>query len=524
MSINITFNSGSGSIEPGSLIDLSYSESATPLEPSSLEGGVSQINFSAMAIDQNKFGNTHPNSKLLINNDVTITDSLNGMISAKVSKVSVNAGVASITADSALAKMNTKVSAPPVHGSLKDAAIAYCNLAYIEPVFLGILETDMQVTQVNLPAWTGNLWDKLKEFCASTLVEGKPIEVVATFDGITFRYANLNTINIDERKSDYSISIDSFDSAKTISVPRAYTEYGTNKVVYELSNYEDGVDPRNTFKASIMDSMQVEAGQTIKKRFNINATLDMVNQPVCVSTITRTPPAPYEGTTGEYVIVGSDNLPIKPSQWIGLGGSLTVDLTENPGEIEITVTAPPLSELEKESGGTGLAPYSIGVESSGEGEYPAFWITGTGVFYHQKRFEIPTGTDPETTNESAASVEATMLVDSDSYWSKAALAAQKACGPMIEAAISMPADLPYGTGIGSIFYRDSNKFRVNSVAYGVADASLSATPCAEIIDFNEIWTGKTFANFTSIALDPDDHPSNALLFNEFTVIPLMEAQ
>ena len=524
MSINITFNSGSGSIVPGSLIDFAYSESATPLEPSSLDGGVSQITFSAEAVSANKLGNSHPNSKLLINNDVTITDALNGMLSAKVSKVSVNAGVVSVTADSALAKMNTKVSAPPVSGDLKDAVTAYCDLAYITPVFEGTLEADMAATPVQLPAWTGNLWDKLKEFCACTLVNDKPIEVVSTFEGVTFRYAKENETRFEERNADFSISIDSFDAAKSVSMPRSYTEYGENKVIYELSNYEDGADPTETFKASIMDSLQVEAGQTIKKRFNINATLNSVNQPECVETITRTPPAPYAGTTGQYVVVGSDNLPIKPSQWIGLGGSLVVDLTDNPGEIEITVTAPPLSELEKVSGGNGLAPYSIGIESSGDGDYPALWITGTGVFYHQKKFNIPTGSDADNPTESAATVETPMLVDSDAFWTKAALAAQKACGPLVEVSISMPADLPYGTGIGAVFETESNKFRVNSVSYNVADATMSATPCAEISDFNSIWTGKTFADFTSIAISGETMPDQALLFNEFTVIPLMEAQ
>lgn len=524
MSIEIIFNSGSGSIEPGSLSEFSYSESVSPLEPSDSSGATSQVTFTAGEVTANKVGNTHPNSKLLINNDVTISDSLNGMISAKVSKLSVAGGRVSVTADTHLAKLNVTVTAPAVHGTLIDALNAYCQLAYTSPIFDAEFETQAGLVDVNLPGWTGILWDKVKQLCASTVLDGKPIEVVATSDGIIFRYAMQAQLNIDERRSDYSISIDSFEAAKRISVPRTYTEYGTDKVIYEMSNYADGADLGTTFKASINDSLQVEAGATIKKRFNINATLETVNQPTCVTTIDRTPPQPYAGTTGQYVVVGNDNLPLVPAQWIAFGGDLRVELTDVPGEIEIIVTAPPLSEIEKAAGGMGLAPYSIGIESSGDGDYPALWITGTGVFYHDSVYELPTGSDPDNSNNDAASVSAGLLTTNDEYWTKAALAAQKACGPAVTASITAPADLPYGSAVGANFYRESNRFRITDANYSVSDVSMTAVACAGIDDFNAIWTGKTFNDFKSVVLDPALYPDQALQFNEFTIIPLMEAQ
>lgn len=524
MSIDISFNNGSGKIEPGSILEFSYSESATPLEPSDTSGGASQVTFSALELPELKRNGRFVNSRLLINNDVIIEDSLNGTIPATVTKVTSQAGVVSVTADSYLSKMNNTVSAPPVHGTMLDAVNTYCGLAFIEPSFVGTLENDMDQVNVNIPAWTGNLWEKLKAFCASKTVNNKPIEVIYTGDGVTFKYALSSEIKIDDKSSDYSISIDSFDAARNIEIVRTFTEYGQNKVIYEMSNYEPGIDPADKFKASITDSMQVESGQTITKRFKINATLESVKQPVCVETITRVPPAPYAGLTGEYVVVGNDNLPIKPEQWTALGGSLIVKLTETPGEIELVITAPPIDELERVSGGSAFAPYSIGIESSGDGDYPALWIVGTGVFYNQETRTVSTGSGSENPNQSAASVSNEFITTERDFWTKAALAAQKACGPAIDVSVTAPADFNYGEGIGSYFYKDNNKFRVNTANYGISEVTMTATPFAEISDFNQVWAGKTFANFTSTMISGLTNPSSALQFNEFTIIPLMEAQ
>lgn len=523
MPIEIIFNSGSGSVEPDSLSSFSYSESASPLEPSDTSGGASQVNFAAAEVTGTKVNNKHVNSKLLINNDLTINDDVNGMLSANVSKVSIAGGMVNITADTALAKLNVTVSAPPVSGSLKDAFDTYCYLAYTMPSYEAGLEDDIAAVQVNFPAWTGILWDRLKELCASSLVGNDALEIVSTFDGVTIRRALQHQIELDDRLSDYSVNIDSFEAAKNISIPFTPTEYKYNSVVYEMSNYDQGADPKTKFLASIADSMQVEAGATVVKRFTINATLESINDPVCVATIDRTPPAPYAGTTGQYVVVGSDGLPLMPAQWVALGGSLTASLTETPGEIELTITAPPLDEIEKASGGTGLAPYSIGVESSGDAEYPALWLTGTGVFYHVEPRTIGTGSNPNNPKDDAASVDAKFLISENAYWTKAALAAQRACGPSITLGVTTPAYVPYGEGIGSYFYKDGNKFRITDANYSVSEVSMTAIPCASFGDFSSVWTGGTFANFTTYALDGETYPDQALQFNEFTITPLVEA-
>jgi hypothetical protein len=472
---------------------------------------------------KNSTTNRFMDSRLLINNEVTVTDQLNGSLSATVNKVSIAGGNVSITADTAMGRLNKVVSAPPVHGHLIDAINQYCDLANVSAVVDGYILSDVESLVVNIPAWTGNLWDQMKLLCSSITVNGYSIEVIANFEGMYFRKAiDGSTSKLDNRMSDYTLSIDSFDAAQTISVPITHSWYGVDQPVYEASSYDPTTPVKERFLASITDSMQVEAGATVTKRFQVNATLTSVQQPVCVSTITRTPPAPYAGSTGEYVIVGSDNLPIKPAQWIGLGGSLSVTLTENPGELELTVTAPPLSELERESGGNGLAPYSIGVESSGDADYPALWIVGTGVFYYTEQRTIPTGSGSFDSKDSSTGVTSPFIMSEDSFWSKAALSAQKACGPLIEMNITAPGDIPFGQAIGSVIERDFNRYRIVSANYGPAEVSMTATPCATFGNFNAVNTGD-FALFTSLAGEPDaPNVPQALQFNEFTVVPLMK--
>jgi hypothetical protein len=81
----------------------------------------------------------------------------------------------------------------------------------------------------------------------------------------------------------------------------------------------------------------------------------------------------------------------------------------------------------------------------------------------------------------------------------------------------------FGSTNGSTQFTKSNRFRIVSASYGPGNASITATPCADFTDFNAIWTGLDFADFTAVALNPATYPSDALKFNEFSIIPLMGA-
>jgi hypothetical protein len=296
----------------------------------------------------------------------------------------------------------------------------------------------------------------------------------------------------------------------------------------KFSNFDEGKEESEKFKSSINDSMQVEAGATLRKRFTVNATFESVNQPVCVEQITRTPPEPYSGTTGEFVVVGIDDLPIQPSQWNDNGGSLTVELVDEngealpPGEIELVIKAPKLTNLPQAADPSEVtfAPYKIGVESSGEEEYPALWLTGTGVFYEKKEKLFLTGSSDEYTSKAEGpTVDNIFITNSFNASSRGVAAAQANCGPKIGLTQELAEGFVFSDDIGSMQIIGLNQYRTSSASFGQSSVSLQSTTSLSLAEWNEIWADKTFEDFEDTVLDPELFPEDALRFNEFSVIP-----
>lgn len=518
MSFELTSISGSGEVKPDSIFNYTYSEEVTSLSPSESAGGTSQVNISAVANDK---------SPLLINNTVKLTDSMRGSVVGKVSTVSINNDLVSITADTIMSRLNVERTAGPVGGtelapaSLKDAIDYYCSLVSVPVFYDGTLGDALADIPVNFIGWNGNVWEYLKMLCSAqsaSLVDDVAFEMYILEDELHFRYAVIDSVDLSEVHSEYSLSFDSSNSAEKVGIYHYKTSYGQNKVFYELTNYDPNVAEEDKFQSSINDIMQVDAGETITRRFMVDASLTSVNQPECVATITRIPPAPYaDGGVGQYVIVGSDDLPIQPSQWTSLGGKLTVSLTENPGEIELTITAPNAPELKQaeDPSKLGYAPYKIGAESSGEKDYPALWLTGTGVFYEKNLKTMLTGAPSTFTSDlEAPTIDNPFIADLHSLSNRGVVAAQTYCGPVIRATRSTPLG-GFGEPIGKTEKIGDLRFRYESAAYSPSGVQLTGRAYASFNEFDEQWVDVTFADF--------DTAKTGLKFNEFSTQPLKGA-
>jgi hypothetical protein len=533
MSIKLENVSGNGSIVPNSIFSYSYSEEVSSLEPSNIAGATSQVSVSAIAVESEKT-DSHADSKLLINNEMIFTDDLRGSIEFQVKNVSVNAGAVSITGDTIQARLNVERTADPHGGSgatLLTAIIEYCGLVGITPTISSAFETQLDAVPVNFMGWKGNVWEKLKELCAgfsASTTNNVGIEMVISGNDLVFRKARQVTKVIDSKLSEKSISIESFESAKSVKVMNYNTSYGIDKVYYELSNFDESKKPEDRFQSSISDSMQVEAGETLRKRFVVNATFDSIEQPVCVDQITRTPPDPYAGAQGEYVIVGIDDLPIDPTQWNENGGLLRVELVDEngealpPGEIELVITAPKFTNLPQaaDPNEASFAPYKIGVESSGEAEYPALWLVGTGVFYEKKEKTFLTGSSDEYTSKTEGpTIDNIFIINDFNASSRGVAAAQANCGPKITLNQTLPNDFVFTDDVGSMQTIGLNTYRVNSANFSESSINLVSSASVTIEEWNAIWSGKTFQTFTNTVLDVDLFPDQTLRFNEFTIIP-----
>ena len=570
MGFTLVNNEGSGAVLDDAVANYSYSEDVTSLEPSSISGGTGQVTITAISIDQDTIGSTHPNSNLLINNELTLTDSKRGSVNFRVKKISNSNGVISATGDTLNSRLNVVKTAQPHGGTgytLLSAIQYYCSLVDIYPeigevatygdlpidvtdgfgytvtatgkYYVGVagvwveksyrllfeagLEATLEAIPVNFIGWNGNVWEHLKMLCAGVSIsttDNVGLETYIDGNALVFRVAKTSTIDLSEHVSTETISVDSFQSAGSVEVFNYNTSYGVNRIVQEQNrSNENLLVNRNV---SITDAMQVDAGKTLTKRFKINATLEEVQQPTCVSQII---PLPYSGSTGQYVIVGNDNLPIEPAQWVGEGGSLSVSLTDVPDEIEITIVAPPLASLPiaDDPATVTYSPYKIGVESSGDTDYPAMYIVGTGVFFDKTSKVFVSGaSDSYTSKDSATNIDNPFITNAFNQAVRGVAAAQAVCGPNVTLNQSVYADLAFGQTPGMMQLLKSNKFRITSVSYDPGSSTINAVPCASFTDFNAKWGTLDFADFTAAAFDPAVNPSNALKFNEFTIIPLME--
>jgi hypothetical protein len=537
MTIKLINNNGSGSVADTSPISYSYSEEVTSLEPSNLTGGTSQVNVSALSVQSGKVGDSYPDSKLLINNSMSLLHSESGEIKFDVKKSSVNKNVVSIIGDTLESRLNVEKTAEPHGGSGKTLLTAikyYCGLGGISIANSNLIFEDgvddlMDDVPVNFIGWRGNLWEHLKMLATAVSISNSGntgFEFYINNDTLNFREAKTTVAQFDRKKLiSQSLDIDSFDAAQDIEIYNYNTSYSTNRIVQDinLNRYSSTSDAQG---ATTNDSFQVNASESITRRFTINASLETVNQPVAVDGISPFP-YPETGELGQYAISGADGVFIKASQWVGEGGSLKVSLTENPLEIEVTVTAPPKNGLENIIGGGELSfePYRIGVETSGSTDYPAIYITGTGVFYNKIQSTIKTGaSDSYAPRQTAPTIDNPFIINTKSLYSRGVAAAQAVCGPRITLTEDTSEVQAFGETPGSLRFVENNKYRIDSVSYRADGTNVTASPATDFDDFNSIWTGLTIEDFNETVIKPADFPQQAMKFNEFTIIPLTKPE
>ncbi len=532
MSVKIVNISGNGAFLEDSIIDFSYQEDAQALNPANSDGGTSQVTFSVVANGTNIDGTTRPNSKLLLNNKMSLVDDVYGSVEFQVKNVSISDGqVANITGDTIQSRFNVVKTAKPFpHAgsdyTLKAAIVYYCSLCGVTPVFDGTFGAELDLVEPKFMGWKDNVWTKLKQLCSgvsASRTDSATIEMYISGDELHFRKALTTPVNVTEKEKSRNLNIESAESAKSIDVVNYNTYYAEDAIVYEDGS-QGGGDFFSSYKATMSDAMQVEAGGVLKKRFVINGTLESVNQPECVSTIT---PLPYDGIVGKYVVVGNDNLPLQPAQWLGEGGSLTVALTDVPNEIEVTITAPNVPQIPQaaDPNKAGLAPYKIGIETSGDQDYPAIYITGTGVFHNRQTVKFLTGSSDIITavDESPTSVDNPFIWSEHDASVRGTVAAQEACGPLITLTQDIDSSLGFGQLVGGVQDLESMQFRVSNVSYSQDTISITSKAYTPFSVFNDGWAGKTIADFNATVLDPVSYPNDAMSFNELSVMPLIES-
>ncbi len=529
MGFKVTNDGTSGSIIDGTIFSYNYDEQATSITPTSLDGGSGSVSFSAIGTSTNKSGSTYINSLLLINNNMTLTDDDRGSVSFKVKSSNLNnSDVVSVSGETSQRNLNVIRRAAPYTGTVAGALLYYTGLCPKDSTAPIYFDDSLSTLLAAIPAdylgWEDNVWNKLKELCAVTFVTvsgvKRNIELYYTNSELHVRLANKTAVTLDSVVSE-SFSVNADRTAQSFEISLYKTDYAANKVFYEIANIDGSLPKKERFKSTIQSSMAVQAGETVRQRFKINATLSGVLQPVLVEAITdKLPNEPYTGTTGQYVIMADDGLPVVPQQWLDAGGSLTVSLNDENGEplevgeIEITLVGPPedfTGRIDPETGEeVKTTSYAVGIEDI----YPAIWIVGTGTFYELEKHKIVSGAaNTFNADESITAIENIFINDVNTLYNAGVRAAQAACGPTVDLSVTAADLTDFGALVGGVLTEGSNKYRITSVTHSQDSINVTASAgAATFAQFDAIWSGKDFSDFTP-----------ALKFNEFTVIPLLEA-
>lgn len=237
---------------------------------------------------------------------------------------------------------------------------------YISP-FLNTPPTAADLAKMPdfIPGFTGNVWDKMREFCAildlDIFYQNGVLSIRAREtrrrreDGKFIPAQRLVKGNLTEQAQDR-------DTARKIEIN-----------YYERQPGSDNFDVM--FKADSVYTL--EKGETLVEKVQTDNTFIFLNQPIPVSGV----PVPYTSAFGSYVITGADGYIVDPVWWRDNGGSITVKTTENSGEIEITMQAPTVDTVR--------APYRV---SEGVSDRPALYIVGYGLALKKpKTIQIYTG-------------------------------------------------------------------------------------------------------------------------------------
>lgn len=220
-----------------------------------------------------------------------------------------------------------------------------------------------------LPGFTGNVWEKIKEYCS-------------IFD-LDFSINSQSQIIVQHRE------ISSFNGVDWVYTPREpsrpikanladklgnRTKARSVEVVHNKLTSTGLSTTAELWRADSVYSLN--KGETQVQKVQTDSTFIGLLQPIPVSGV----PVPYTWSYGSYVVTGNDGYIVDPQWWKDNGGSIKVAPTKVSGEIEITLQAPNVDTVR--------APYRI---SEGVADRPALYITGVGIKVKKETLTILTG-------------------------------------------------------------------------------------------------------------------------------------
>jgi hypothetical protein len=308
--------------------------------------------------------------------------------------------------------------------------------------------------------FSGNVWEHMKQYCAIYHLD------------VNYRNGKLT---IEPRQRDIKVGA----SLSELSTTIANRETARNVEVVHQQHNATGPNPQVLWSADTV--YQVAVGEVQEFVVQTKHSIMAVSQPVCVSGIN---PYPYTGGSGQYVVTGSDGYIVSPAFWADQGGSITCDITENEGEIKVSIKGP-----DKDSD---RAPYRI---SEGDAGRPALYITGLGVKADPKTLKVPTG-NPKAAKDVGVTIDCPFVGTTKVAYDVAARASKAFASAEVSSTFAEPIGFDEQSALGAVpvgqlFKRDGNVYRVSSADQTHSGISGNGVQNNTIYQINRSFEGRT---------------------------------
>lgn len=489
------------------IISYDMSESATPLSMFDLSGEIPNMTIAGMSNSVESLNNTHPSSKLLIDNQITLTDSVRGSFTGKVGNLTIDP--ISVTADvfSKFDKLNVEKKMSVYNGTLKGAFEAYFAEAGLAS---GDYSVDAGLTEaVHFPSWRDNIWNGLKQLCVAANVEIYFADATIYVKPLASKSVTINDID----NESFTISLG--EQTKTTKFTFGKASQVTNGIVFSYAT-KDG-------------SESVEANEVKDVILTAKVSLSSINQPVNIDEgFKQYTNWVDQKNIGQAVPVDENDDPVYPNGFYVFrdkngdivqtdkvtlyGAKVSVELGEEPFEIKMKITGPSSNDT---------TPWSLEFDD----DSAALGLTGSGVFVDEKIVSSATGSSiGDAENEYSGNP---FLSSSKYLYNTIYKTNQQVCGPTVAFSfgtgqVETESGSEFGYLPGAIFSYNGSKYRIKTASYDYGQVSITAEQYVTFADFNSTWTGKTFEDLNDTLLDSETYPDQYMKYSDLAIIPLME--
>lgn len=335
-------------------------ESTTTLNLQDLRGGVGSIEFTVVE-DPSRSGTV-----LLSGEPFRLSDPYSGALNGVMDEITVvdQAGV-NVTGSTHLLPLVAERVASAYSGTLGGALIYYMSLCgvstgiQIDPILASI--------PVNLPSWSGEVWQQLKKLCAIY-----QFEIAAVGAAIIVRQPRLRNMDVLTFSSIRTTNGGS-QAAREVQVHNYNTEWMDDVQVYPKP------------ETSIVDRsiISVGASETSVTNFPVDMWIGTVHQPTHVLVL----PWDYESTTSVYSVVDKDGAAVTPGDWANGGGLVSYAIGADGRSVDVTVRGMATDAR---------APYRIASSSQDlEYQFSALYVAADGVTFRDEIISSRTGADEQ---------------------------------------------------------------------------------------------------------------------------------